>query len=200
MVCYSSSSSEDDRTESVSHSPDPAQPLISPSSQEQQNEADKVIQWDIVDEWDPSKDNLFEPPTNENTSEIESSDEEEARITDEIPMVGCGRKEHVTFSDGECQRMFRDAIYCKTFSPKEKAVSFLSILEAVQKILEVDLLQVLKEYHGLKGWVSFKVVYKSLRTEEEFSKYLETTTRYITNEWELVPTIKWIIEKILSRN
>ena len=200
MVCYSSSSSEDDLPESGSHSPDPEQLLISPSIQEQQNEADKVSQWDIVDEWDPTKDNLFESPTNENTSEIESSDEDDVAMSNEIPMVGCGRKERVTFTDGECQRMFRDAIYCKTFSPNEKSVSFLSILETVQKILEVDLLQVLKEYHGLKGWVSFKVVYKSLRTEEEFSKYLDTPTRYITNEWELGPTIKWIIEKILSRN
>ncbi len=66
MVCYSSSS-EDDLPESGSHSPDPEKLLISPSIQEQQNEADKVIQWDIVDDWDPTKENLFESSTKENT-------------------------------------------------------------------------------------------------------------------------------------
>ena len=193
MVCYSSSS-EEDVAETFAYSHDQENAPVSPSSQKQHNEADNIFEWEIVDEWDPTKNNLFQQSNNENNSEPESSAEEQATISDEIPMVGCGRKEHVTFTDGECQRMFRDAIYCKTFSPKERAVSFLSILQAVQKILEVDLLQVLKEYHGLKGWVSFKVVYKSLRTEEEFSKYLDTPTRYITNEWELKATMDWIIQ------
>ncbi len=166
MVCYSSSSSDDDVAESVSHYPDREKLMVSPSSQEQLNEGDKVTQWDILDEWDPTKDNLFQTPTNENTSEIESPEEDDVTMSNEIPMVGCGRKERITFMEGECQRMFRDAIYCKTFSPNERLGSFLSILEAVEKILEVDFSQLLKEYHGLKGWVSFKVVYKSLRTEE----------------------------------
>ena len=200
MVCYSSSSDEEDLTETCSDSQNPTNRPISPLLEKHQNDVSYDIDLNIVDEWESSKDNLFVPPNNDYNSEIESAAEDDSPISDEIPMVGCGRKELVTFSQGECQRMFRNAIYCKTFLPNQTSVSFLSILDAVQKILEVDFLKVLKEYHGLKGWVSFKVFYKSLRTQEEFSKYLETPTRYITNEWELGPTIEWIIQKILSRN
>ena len=138
------------------------------------------ISWEIVDEWGLTMDNGLGQSNPDLNSEIESPLQVAELTPDESQMVGFGRKERVTFSEGECQRLFHNAISCKTFLTKEKSLTFLSFLEAVQKILEVDFWHILKEYHGLKGWVSFKVFYKSLRTEEQFSKYLDTPTKYIT--------------------
>ena len=58
MVCYSSSS-EEDVAETFAYSHDPENAPVSPSSQKQHNEGDNIFEWEIVDEWHPTKDNLF---------------------------------------------------------------------------------------------------------------------------------------------
>ena len=144
FVCYSTSS-EEDLTEPLTFSNEVQKSSVSPHIGDHRKDSSEDISLEIIDQWDPTVDNIIAKSNPDDISEIESPFQDGEQTTDENQMVGYGRKDRVTFSDGECQRQFHNAVYVKTFLPNETSVCFLSILEAVQKILEVDFLQILKE-------------------------------------------------------
>ena len=76
-------------------------------------------EYQVVDEWDPSMD---ETPPNIVEEQPESplpSEDETALVEISSPMVGMGKKETITFREGECHRAFRGALYCRTIIPQE---------------------------------------------------------------------------------
>ena len=133
-----SSSSEQDLSEPITLSNGIQKSPVSPHILDLRKDSTEDISWEIVDEWDPTMNNILGQSNPDHNTESDSPFQDAELTPDESQMFGFGRKERVTFSEGECQRHFENAIYCKTFLPNETSVSFLSILEAVQKILEVD--------------------------------------------------------------
>ena len=117
-------------------------------------------EYQVVDEMDPS---MEENPHNIVEEDPESplaSDDETSSEEISSPMVGMGKKETITFRDGECHRAFRGAIYCRTIIPQENTINLPAVLEALKPVLDSDFRKLLEEHHGLKGWVALKVLYK----------------------------------------
>ena len=169
-------------------------------SPQQTIEEEDETDYQIVDEWDPSLDENQADIAEEEPESPLPSEEESASEEISGPMVGMGKKEAITFREGQCQRAFRGAIYCRTLLPQEKSVNLPAVLEALTAVLEKDFSKLLEEHHGLKGWVALKVLYKKGTSDEEVTLGLETTNKYITNQWEIKPTIDWISNDLLSKN
>ena len=138
---------------------------------------DDISDYQVVDEWNPSMDenphDIAEEEPESPLSSVEEADSEEISG----PMVGMGKKEAITFREGECQRAFRGAIYCRTLVPQEKSINLPAVLEALTAVLESDFSKLLEEHHGLKGWVALKVLYKKGISDEEVTLGLETTNK-----------------------
>ena len=105
FVCYSSSS-EEDVSEPSYHSNENQKTSASAPNPALNTECDEDISLEIVDVWDPTKENVFDQSNTDLPSESDSMVYDHGPNPDESHMVGCGRKERVTFSEGECQRLF----------------------------------------------------------------------------------------------
>ena len=137
--CVSCSSfSAEDLSEPIKLSNEIQNSTINPHILNYMKDSTEDISWEIVDEWDPTMDNVLNQSNPDLYLESDSLVQDAELTPAESQMVGFGRKERVTFSEGECQRHFANAIYCKTFLTNEKSLTFLSFLEAVQKIIEGD--------------------------------------------------------------
>ncbi len=91
-------------------------------------------EWVVANQWPPQEETPFssEAITITNITSLARGSE---LPLDQGYMVGGGKKNKVEFTDGECRRTFRGAVYYRSFVPTKKASDLTSTLESVVEIL-----------------------------------------------------------------
>ncbi len=112
--------------------------------------------WDILNEWVVSDQ---WPPVDE--ASISSAASTNLVVAPLIPqsgthldqgyMVGAGKKDKVEFKEGECRRILKGAVYCRTCLPTKKASELSSTLDSIKQILMDDVRYLVQEQHGIKA-------------------------------------------------
>ena len=126
-------------------------------------------EWVLSDQWPPLDEASLSSAALTNTNVTSLARESELPL-DQGYMVGGGKKNKVEFTDGECRRTFRGAVYCRSFVPTKKASDLSSTLESVVEILKAELLRLIAEHHGVKAWVGLSNLYYSMKNDEEFEQ------------------------------
>ena len=96
-------------------------------------------EWEVTDQWPAVDETPFSSAAITNTIVTSLAPESDLPL-DLGYMVGGGKKNKVEFTNGECRRAFRGAVYCRSFMPTKKASDLSSTLESVVEILKAELL------------------------------------------------------------
>ena len=141
--------------------------------------------WDIENEWVVSEQ---WPPVDE--ASISSAASTNLVFAPVIPQsgthldqgytVGAGKKDKVEFKEGDCWRIFKGAVYRRSFLPTKKANDLSSTLDSIKQILVDDARRLVEEHHGRKTWVGISNLYSSMKNDEECEQSYESTNHYMT--------------------
>ena len=97
-------------------------------------------------------------------------------------------------------RQFKNIIYCRRLVPESDSPILDYILNAALTEIKRDFLLLVEEHHGIKGWVSVRNMYHSVKTQEEFENTLQSKNYIMTNEFETDEILHQIKEQLISRN
>ena len=156
-------------------------------------------EWVISDQWPPLDEASFSSAASTNLV-VAPVIHQSGTHLDQGYMVGAGKKDKVEFKEGECRRIFKGAVYCRSFLPTKKANDLSSTLDSIKQILVDDARRLVEEHHGIKTWVGISNLYYSMKNDEEFEQSYESTNHYMTNEWEIQSNLETIMQYLYDRN
>ena len=77
-------------------------------------------EWVVSDQWPPVDEASISSAASTNLDVAPVIPQSGTHI-DQWYMVGAGKKDKVEFKEGECRRIFKGAVYCRSFLPTKKA-------------------------------------------------------------------------------
>ena len=114
--------------------------------------------------------------------------------------VGGGRKRLTQFIESECPRVFRNAMFCKTFKPVDEDADLDTILVSFRDVLHRELAYNIALHPPLKVWVGLTNLYdyKNKGFDQELS--IKTKPIFISTQEGIDSLIDKVESYILGRN
>ena len=78
---------------------------------------------------------------------------------DIVQIGGAKTQQRIEFEETECRRVFRNALLCKTFTPKDEYADLNTVLYSFREVIRRQLVPILAEHRGVKVWIGLTNLY-----------------------------------------